>query len=427
MDTISKFTLVLLAVWVSSCSSEGPTVLYTDMAGGSIFLADAHSGKVENQLDLSDWVSNECDDGTDECLMYQARAISNSEVAFTWCPFDNSMNSATAFDRPGRVQSVDLALSDSGWRLDSLDFSVHFSDGSQCAFDVDNPCVVMKGEDPNQAWKCRLYQPHDFEVVSQSDAEVELWVADTRNARLLKVTLPTESTCAVVNEVINHASSPDWDVYNAVNSIDYDVIDGVETMLMTIKDTFEGADGGEQLTGDGRGKVLFWERRDEEWAQVWEFPPQSRDEERFVNSPHGVAKMTTDDGRTLVLYAHSLGRGEGYDEGVGGSVGVLEIIDGVPVYLFDGVINEVEPNYTRDVRPLSDGTVIIVDSGCKSDQGCEVSTGSWVAKIPTRAPSSKGGWWTPSLSAQEFIELEVLHGPHFADFGRLYSAELVSW
>ena len=60
---------------------------------------------------------------------------------------------------------------------------------------------------------------------------------------------------------------------------------------------------------------------------------------------------TGPDGQTRVLFAHSLGATDsGYGEGTGGTIGVLEVRDDAPVYLYDARLpGEAALHFPRDL------------------------------------------------------------------------------
>jgi len=403
---------------------ESGRVLVTDLAGGSWFVGDPFTGEVDLEVDLEEVDPAGCAGEDRFCMLYQARYRADEEVVFTWSPVDESDGGTLdRTDRLGRVAAWSVDTLSERWRLEALDFSAHFDPDGPCAYEVEDPCTPAATLTDREFQACQLYQPHDLRVVSDDGDLVDLWIADTRNARMLRVELEVTGSCGVVTEVIDRDRSADWDIYNSVNSFE---LEG-DRLWMSVKDTFASADDGEQASGDGRGKVLHWASGADGWAQVWEFPPQSSEHESFVNSPHGVARQVTAEGTELVAFAHSLGRSTAYDDGHGASVGVLRVEDGEPRYLFDGVLAvEDRLEYSRDIEPLDEDRWLVTDTGCKSGNDCAWGTGVWVVRLDgAAAPADVTGAWSADGGEQVFEDLEVVGERRFEDFAGLYSTEWI--
>jgi hypothetical protein len=207
--------------------------------------------------------------------------------------------------------------------------------------------------------------------------------------------------------------SAEWDIYTSVNGMSLWDDDAGRHLYLSIKDT-QGDD--EQQAGDGHGKILHWSDAGG-WHQEWEFPPQSTVDASFVNSPHGIA---FDDDH--VFFAHSLGRSDVYNDGSGGSFGVLDRDGG---YLYDLVVPGHDVVYARDITLLGDARFALVDSGTKGDEHAPAETRLWLGTLPdNQASSGLSGVWTSAHANQEFRDVNLVSRPKYKDAWVLYSAEV---
>lgn len=414
LPTVSALALLGL----SGCAAPA-WVVVSDLHGDKVVVADLARGREAWRVDVDDALPDACKVADDEgrfCLVYQSRhrvdADGHDEIAFTVTPAGHD---GDPYD-PRNVATIQgVRASDPvawRWSVDRLDFSQVDPDGALCARDPADPCAPAPGQDADAARRCQLYWPHDFAVLGEDDDGLSLVVADTRNRRVLWLDAPREEgACAVVAEVLGDGNA-DWDVYASVNSLEVWEDGGARHLLATIKDTSPGDQDG----GDGRGKVVRFEDAGDGWAQRWEFPPESTEAASFVNAPHGVAHDAD-----RVYFAHSLGRAAAWNEGEGGSVGVLSL-DGA--YLFDGVLPEGDLLWPRDVAPLGDGRLALVDSGAKGAESAPAATRLYVVELGEDvAPSGLGGTWTADGSDQAFRALDVRADPDFGDGWVYYSAE----
>ncbi len=420
---------------VDSGLPSRPRLLVSDLRNNGWFMGDAISGERLGAFDLAEVEPDFClpDYETTYCLVYRSiarQALDGAEeVVFTYSRLDASDGSdAKIGDLFGVFLGVDAQSHTIRWRMDQLDFSQLPSYG-RCPFDERDPCTPVEGLSASQYRACTLRMPHDQHVLGETDDGLELWVADTRNFRMLRLELPTGERCALVREVISEHTHADWDIYQSVNSFQYWRDQGGEQLLMSIKGSIEWGEGEAQQGGGSRGKILWWRRPEGgDWGQVWEFPPQSTSEPSFVNTPHGVDWMRGPDGRVWVLFAHSLSLSERWGEGKGGTVGVIAVEDDQPVYLADLVPEgRVGFHWTRDVTALADGDILVTDSGCMSGNDCEVPPSVWTLSLEGLQPASGGqdGVWTQDRTRLWLQEASVIAGPWFEDGRILYSANPV--
>ncbi|MSP54467.1 MAG: hypothetical protein EXR69_02495 [Myxococcales bacterium] len=421
-------------------------VLASDLRGNEWFIADPMTGETVDALRLDTLEADVCagEENEQYCLLFQSRTHTSNvdsaspveEVLFTYSALDVSDgDDDSRTDLISRIYSVDRATHETRWHYDQIDFSQLANGADYCTWDPADPCRPDPGVDTKGYWACSVHMVHDMIVTHEDANTVAMWVVDSRNSRMLHVSLDREATCATVDTVLD-LRVDDWDIYNSVNSLEIWTDGDTDTLLMSIKGSFADAQTGEQqMGGGGRGKIVLW-RRDAvsnggaaPWTQAWEFPPESTTEESFLNDPHGVSRTTDADGRMVVTFAHSLGHSpeSEYGKGTGGSIGVLRVQDDLPVYLYDAMLPRPDVlQFPRDVTPLPDGTFLLTDSGCLGD-GCAYETYDWVVSLPEADPvEGKTGAWRADHSEQVYVDAEVLHGPMFPNANLLYSSEWVS-
>lgn len=422
----------VLGLCLVGCQSSGSwvgEVLVSDGSGEQWFTGDLSTGRVEQAVDLNRSHPSDCDQDNPElwCMTFQSRYRidhrGRPEVLYAYNPVQQRASQGFSDTTLVGVGAEDLQ---EHWRIEALDFSQNFSSDQYCWWDPEDPCSPHPEGDEVNNWTCRLYEAHDMVVVEQDEEGLRLWVADSRNARLIKIRASYGDRCAVVEDVVN-AALLDWDIYITPNSLQWWVEDGEEHLLATMKSSFEEADF-TQEGGDARGKVVELVRREGEWEQRWEHPPESAIEASFVNAPHGVERVLGETGTEYVLFAHSLGLGEDFGEGSGGSIGVLRIEGDSATYLYDAVIEGDLPfQYTRDITALPDGMFLAADSGCTSGLDCPHPTGLYVLELPldSAVASELDGVYTPDHDRLDTRTVEVLAGPFFDSASMIYSAELL--
>ena len=404
--------------------------LASDLHGNQWFIADADGAtKATYTLDLADPICRGVE-YQPYCLLFQSKrrvALDGAdEVMFTWSQLDSSDGSdQERGDLDGFYAAVDAETFAERWRIDTLDFSA-YSGLSGCPYDPADPCALQDSWTDAEYQMCRLHMPHDLEVVSQSDSELRLWLADTGNNRMLDVSLAPGSTCAVVNDVIDD-QNPDWDIYSSNNSVNYRVEeDGTETLLMSAKGSREWtAAGAAQLAGSGKGKILLWENAGDGWHQRWEFPEQLDGVESFVSNPHGSQFITDSSGNQLVAYAHSLGLHDEWTANTGvGSVGVLVLGDDkLPSYVADiRVSGGGALHFPRDITVVDEAHWLVTDSGCVGGICTRESQALVIAPIEGE-PSDKSGTFTTDHINLNVVDAKVLSGPYFTASDQLYSVE----
>ena len=401
----------------------GPSwVVVSDLHGGGWFIADAASGAVAVDRSLAADFPDACLDGADRyCLIYQSRhrvdLAGHDEVVVTFSPA-GLPDDADPHDPTNNGQIVGYRVLDPPeitWHLDRLDWSEVDPGQRICRSDPADPCRPAPETSAEEAQACALFWPHDVHVQTEDTSGLHLIVADTRNKRVLWINTTPGSTCGRVTDVLNGVN-PDWDVYTSVNAVDPWEDDAGRHLLLSIKDTL-GDDA--QQTGDGRGKIVQFTDGGAGWAQDWEFPPASTTEASFVNAPHGVTHDADH-----VYFAHSLGRSEVFNDGLGGSIGVLGR-DGT--YRYDGVIPTRRLLFPRDTTPVPGGHLVVVDSGEKGSTLAPALTALYVVDLPADPPAPDGdGVWTADHARQSFVAVDLRNHPDTAGRWVLYSADPVT-
>lgn len=410
----------MILALLAGCDAPAWSVV-SDLHGDKVFVTDAGSGRVGWRLDVDEALPEACtviDDEGRFCLVYQSRhrldREGHDEVYFTVTPAGLPDGADPAADH-NRAAIHGVRPTDPPtftWTVDRLDFSAVDPDERICRRDPADPCRPHPDLDADAVMDCLLFWPHDVRVIGETAEARSLVVADTRNRRVLWLEAPTDGgTCARVTEVLSRAH-PDFDIYTSVNAFDlWEEADG-RHLLLSVKDTL-GDDA--QAPGDGRGKIVRFFDDGGGWRQAWEFPPASTTEPSFVNAPHGVSR----DGRH-VYFAHSLGRSDAFNEGEGGSVGVLDL-DGT--YRYDAVLPFRTLRFPRDVTPTGDGRLLVVDSGEKGTESSPAPTRLYLVEVPDAPASGLDGVWTADHARQAFVDLTVAHRPRYGDGWVYYSAE----
>lgn len=427
-----------IAVFFALPGCDGPlgpteaTVLSSDLRGNQWVITDLRDDTITDSYPLSELDPGVCEGAENpvHCLLFESRvrdaADGASEIDFTWSALDSGDGDDEARDDLlARLAGVDREDHSLRWSVRGLDFGGFPETG--CSPDPADPCAIDPMATAAEAWTCSLRMAHTVWVTEETDADVSMWVVDSRNNRLVDLTVPRDGTCAVVNRLVDSEHAPDWDVYVSVNSLKRAEIDGEETLLMTVKGSLPDTKSGEeQEGGSSRGKVLLW--REDPLAQLWEFPPETTGTESFANTPHGVTSLERPDGERWVLFAQSLGASDrpDYGFGSGGSVTVLRLDADGPVYLYDAVLPESQGvlRFPRDITPLPDGRVLVSDSGCLGDR-CDYPTGLWVLDLPDAAPTGKTGAWSADHAEQELLTVEADDGPYLSALDMIFSTDVL--
>lgn len=316
------------------------------------------------------------------------------------------------------------------WTMDALDFRTNFPDRDDlCAQDL--PCTVPDTEDTDVSRRCRLGLPHEVEITAEDDDSVTMWIADTEApSRALEVTLDKASRCGVVTDVISADTATGWGAMEAVNDIDVVALpDGERAVLLnSLSQTGEG----------GQASVSLWRAVEGGWTMGWRLP--STESGEHLSAAHNADWITGSDGLNYVVYAHSNGQGRhglvenftGADDHKG-SIGVARVTASTADYLFDAVIPE-GFGFIRDVNLLSDGSFLVVDSGCMSPENldCTNAPALWQVELPdytTAVVTGQSGAFTPPPDDQVVLPaLPVdrrFEGPLDCDFYTPYAARVI--
>lgn len=310
------------------------------------------------------------------------------------------------------------------WRLDALDFATNFGDRADLC-GAPTPCGdgSEMAEAPLEAQlRCRLAHVHDFDVVAEDAAGVDLVVADSVNERVLAVHLDPSTTCGVVTDVLADATVPGWSEGRTPNDVDVVPLpDGGSGVLVTFRSSNgDVAAGGVTGGDDGNGLVMLFRRTADAdtgasagWERAWRFPTSG-----FLNSPHDASLHTSAAGARALVYAHSDGNGVTLQADwhqaaeSRGSVGVARVPDdaltgaGAPDYRYDLVLPDTDPDggfgFLRAVHPFADGVSdepdpvgtdwIVADSGCMAvEAGCPRVPGVRAVQLDLDDPTDGPG------------------------------------
>lgn len=381
----------------------------SDLNHDAWYLAELPSEQTTGVLRLAEYDPEACSGEKQYCPLYGAQIwrddVGVEQVLFSWSPDGEQ----STLPRYGKIASVDKQTQETRWFVDRLDFG-EFSSLCPEMPSCPDPTAVAES-------MCRLNQPHEMKIVAVQDDMLTLWVADSRNARMLKMELTQGSNCGLVVDALTE-EHVQWQGYLGVNGFDYWVVDEVEHMLFSIKDTTTAVLDG----GAGRGRIMKWSGREKKWTREWVFPAEDALAPQFLNTPHGVIRWLQPDGQEAFLYAHSRAFSDAWDTGTGGTIGAGVLVDGVPNYAYDAVLPDYDMHFPRDISLMSDEHALVTDSGC-SVGDCAEKPSIWVVSLPQPVPSAALGGWSESADA---LHLEVIVpdiGPLYSDKGLIFSSD----
>jgi hypothetical protein len=414
------WTIFFLFFLFAACSE--PTSTMTDWHGEWVssdenrslwYIGELPSEEMVGSMDMAEYDPLACFRYNQRCPVYGAQIwhddLDVEQVLFSYSP----QGEQETLQRYGKIASVDKSTHQTEWFVDRFDFQRHPNTCSQL-----RACVP-----PDQISEsaCRLDQPHEMSVVSVDGDTLVMWVSDSRNARLLKLRLTKGDPCGEVIDVLGE-THPEWGGYRGANGFEFWDEDGVEHMLLSIKDTTDAVVDG----GAGKGRIVKWQRSsDAYWHRVWVFPPETDSQPDFLNTPHGVARWPQQDGSEGFLYAHSLGLSDKWSLGHGGTIGGGLVRDGMPVYSFDATIEGVQMTFPRDVVLSSPTTALITDSGSEQSAISDLDTPAavWMVTLPTATASELSGGWGVSGENQTILTMPISAGPLLHNTGYLFSSD----
>ena len=332
------------------------------------------------------------------------------------------------------------------WRLDALDFLTNYADRTDICAQA-NPCDpvgVDPGEPLEAALRCRLAHAHDFDILAEDTASVDLLIADTSNERVLSVHLDKATTCGVVTDVMDDSTTPGWVRGRTPNDVDAVPLDNGDTgVLVTFRasnpDTVP--DG-----GDGNGFAMLYVPGMLGWDQAWTFPASG-----FLNSPHDTSIVTSASGARFLVGAHSDGNGQHLQadwlqttDSLGSiSVAALPDLLAPPDYRYDVVIapSDDDPGigFLRSAHPYRTGVDgpgdesaatdwILADSGCMSEQaGCPHTPSIRAIQFDLDDPldSDASGAFEPGRAGQTFLSALPTGDPLDCGFAVPYVVDLI--
>jgi hypothetical protein len=240
-------------------------------------------------------------------------------------------------------------LTDSGpvldWILERLDLSAY---PGLCS----TTCPTIEEQDQLDR-SCSLSQAHNFEILEETDTEVQVLIVDTGSPdRLVWARLSKDSTCGTVERIFDII--PD----DHTNDLERWSENGKNYILLS---HFSGTE--DWLFG-GDARFSLYEDTGSELLLKWYYPETGN-----FSAVHNPDRVVLGD-RTFLVYAHSNGAGANLyeqdwqaDTDHKGTIGVLELpaVEEPPVYL-----GEFRPDglgFNRDAS-YKDGKVLVVDSGC---------------------------------------------------------------
>ncbi len=301
---------------------------------------------------------------------------------------------------------VSIVLSDEPeleWFVDQLDLSGVPLDpwDAICQENQLDPCNTDAISVPEKA-SCALRKPHAFSILEEDARGLRATVADTRNHRVLELSVTKGERCAQVTHLATATTHPDWSIYKNPNDVESWDEDGAVHTLVSFKGS--EPDTAEQGAA-GRGKLMYlrWEAGTLPAVQ-WVFPSWSEEEPRFLNGQHNLDIVQTDAGERFLLVAHSGGVSDTWHAAATpgeehGSVLVASCCEESPRYLLDAHTEDLGVGYLRDVDLVSDGRLLLTDSGCLEPEGCPLAAQLTELRLPSldsldelQLPDRSGHW-----------------------------------
>jgi hypothetical protein len=381
----------------------------SDLGLDAWFLAELPSEKTIGVLRLAEYDPDACSGEKQNCPLYGAQIwrddVGAEQVLFSWSPSGEQRT----LSRYGKIASVDKHTQETRWFVDRLDFG-EFSSLCPDMPSCPDPTAVAENV-------CRLNQPHEMQIVAVQDDMLTLWVADSRNARMLKMELMQDSNCGLVVDALT-AEHVQWEGYLGVNGFDYWVVDDVEHLLLSVKSTTDAVLDG----GVGKGRIMKWSGRKKKWIREWVFPPEEEVSPQFLNTPHGVTRWLQPDGQEAFLYAHSRALSDEWNTNTGGAIGVGVLVDGIPKYAYDAVLPNYEMHFPRDISLMSDDHALVTDSGCSAGS-CNEPPSVWAVSLPKPVPSTARGGWSDSADELNIKTMLPDIGPLYLGKGLIFSSD----
>ena len=263
------------------------------------------------------------------------------------------------------------------WQLDQLDWTVNFFDQP----DICTQTTPCESPEPigSDAWQdCTFRNAHAVKIVEETDTQVTMWIADTgQPSRALQVSLDKSSTCGVVTEVHGDTTTETWTDESGPNDLDLVDYEGAEAMLLNHLGT---------AGNDALGVSTLWTQGESGWELVYRHPADGG----HIMGGHNSDMFTASDGQLYHVYAH--GNGAGANEIIGewdpeldhrGTVAILRIEDGQPVYLLDATAPDPGFGFLRDADVLPDDSFLVTDSGCMNHafEDCDRDAALWHVDI----------------------------------------------
>jgi hypothetical protein len=314
-------------------------------------------------------------------------------------------------EEPGLAARLRLASEGPSvdWQLTQLDWTVHFSDRP----DICGQTTACEAPSPvgSDAWQdCTFRNAHAVKVVDETETHVTMWIADTgQPSRAIQVELDKSSSCGVVTEVHGDLTTDGWTDESGPNDLDLVDYDGVSAMLLNHLGT---------AGNDALGVSTFWTRDGDGWALVYRHPVDGG----HIMGGHNSDMVIASDGQRYHVYAHGNGAGAGeviqaWDPVLDhrGTVAILRVVDGQPVYLLDATAPDPGFGFLRDADMLADDSFLVTDSGCMNHTfvGCEKEAAIWHVAIGFTGldGSDQSGAFTEDHDQQRFSEATPIDDP----------------
>lgn len=370
----------------SKVTAGEPLVMASDTGLGVIRFMNPTRKTYVKDIDMRKVAPQECRSATGglPCYLLGAAHTVSGDHDFVTLAV-GSLNSATiqkvAMGAPGKA---DQTL----WRLRQLDFTGVASNGS---------CTAKCGDTGPIPMGCRVLLPHELELTAEDTAAqwAEVTFAEMSNNRIVHARLDYKNgnTCAKVLWTLD-SHNLEWPPNSAPNGVQPLSLPEGNFMITTMLSQ-------DSTVQAGGGRIMLWEQIGNEFEKVWEFPGDQNGTDTYLNAVHnGHIQTNPRTGQRYLVYGHSLGLSDRWNDGVGGSWGIAAIDDiyDQPDYLTDLTVptGTAPMEFTRELEFLPDGTLLGMDAGSyfpgDSDAGAPEL---WWFKLDQFPTSDRAANYTP--------------------------------
>jgi hypothetical protein len=401
--------MIGLLLGLAGCSEPAVPVgllMVADSGNGRVVLMDPATQERTGDLCMASFEPTICgsEGASDEarCLIFGVSLAAEADQASATLDLVHAHSYLKGNGYPGGLTRWNLATGELSWQVKLPSFP----DDPTCSDEVDEHGYP-------QHLGCGFNLPH---ALAHGDGWTA--VADTGNDRVL---LLAPDAGGVPTQVIGALSGaeiglPRWP--NMVQVVDPD--EGL--LLVTWKGSHEAEGGGENM-----GLITLWDVKDPGAPNLlWRYP-----QDGFLAAVHG-AHIFHIEGQDVLVYAHALGRADGFTGGVLGSIGLASLtLPEAPTYLADLHGGDGELGFVRDVELIETprgAQWLVTDSGCENlEADCALPGEVHIGDFFLPPATGRSGAFTSDHTNQAMVELPDLHAIYTGGLRFPFEADLVPW